>query len=137
MEYVEGTGHQEARARIVDVELHADGGGDIADDRLGDAEQADGLVGKAVLDQADDAAGQHPGNGRAAGDGEKDGHDQRQVEDAQERQDDRQVGLHEDGDQRDADADQRIEALVLRLPARGVGDLHAVYYLPLLKTSSD
>src|SRR5277367_2587575 len=74
-----------AGREVFDVDLNADAGGDVADDSLGHAVDADGLGGESVLKQTDGSSGESTGDGIAAGDGEEDGDDKRKIEDGQAR----------------------------------------------------
>ena len=54
---------EDAGDEVFDIDLKADAGGDVADDGLGHAVDADGLSGEGVLKQADDGAGEAPAMG--------------------------------------------------------------------------
>ena len=72
--------HQDAGADIFDVDADPDAGGNVADDALCHAVDADGLVGEGVLRQADGSAGEGTGDGAAAGNGKEDDGDEREIE---------------------------------------------------------
>lgn len=72
---------EDTGGEIFYVDLDPDTGSDVANDGLGHAVDAYGLIGEGILEQADGGAGEGAGNGIAAGDGEEDRDDQGEVED--------------------------------------------------------
>lgn len=74
---------EDTGGEIFYVDLDPDTGSDVANDGLGHAVDAYGLIGEGILEQADGGAGEGAGNGIAARDGEEDGNDKREVEDGQ------------------------------------------------------
>ncbi len=86
-----------------------DAGAGVADERLADAVNADGIAGERVLHEADDRAGEGAEDGIAACDREEDDGKQGEVEDEKPRQD---LGQQACSDERRAAPDdgERVEA---------------------------
>ena len=77
---------EDTGGEIFYVDLDPDTGGDVADDGLGHAIDAYGLIGEGILEQADGGTGKGAGNGIAAGDGEEDRDNQGEIEDREARE---------------------------------------------------
>src|SRR6185437_5843639 len=71
---------QDAVDHIVYIHREANAGSDVADDALGDAIDAERMIRQAVLQQADDCAGDGAGDRVAARNCEEDGRDEREVD---------------------------------------------------------
>src|SRR2546423_7735472 len=78
-------GHKETRAWILYVDLDAQRRGGKSDDRLRDPKQSQEGMGKAVLHQSDDHAGEQAGDGVSPRHRKKYRDQQRKVEDVEER----------------------------------------------------
>ena len=121
LQHGEAEGHEDAGGDVFYVDLHANGGGSVADDGLGDAADADGLAGEGVLEEADSGPGERAEDGVAAGDREEDDGNQREVEDEQPGKDARKRGLEEDEEEWDGEHDHRAEGVLGELVAGCVG----------------
>ncbi len=68
------------------IDLDADAGGDVTDDGLGHAVDADGLSGEGVLKQTDGGAGECSCDGISSGDREEDRDDEGKIKDGKPRE---------------------------------------------------
>src|SRR5258708_3796051 len=101
MENKEQEAENQADQRVIHVQPLAHRSGDVADDRLGDAEHAERVLGKRILGQADDGAYQQSADGVAAHEREIYGDDEGQLEISQELKKQRDIDLKQDRRQRD------------------------------------
>jgi len=108
---------EDTGGEVLYVDLDADAGGDVADDGLGHAVDADGLAGEGVLEQADGGAGEGAGYRVAAGDSEEDGDDEGKIEDGEARKRFGKKRLQQDRAQRHEDGNSRGKAVLLELSA--------------------
>ena len=104
---------QDTGGEVFYVNLNADAGGDVADDGLGQAIDADGLIGEGVLEQADGGSGKGAGDGVAARDSEEDGDDEGEIEDGEARKGPGEKGLQQDRAQRHEQRNGWGEAVLL------------------------
>src|ERR1700722_14111173 len=82
---------------VLHVDTQADGSGEIAHQGVDDTIHAEQVFRKGVLGQADEETYEEAANLAAAHEGEIDGDEQRQLEDAEELEETRDVNLEEDG----------------------------------------
>src|ERR1700686_1328650 len=111
---------EDAGGEIFDVDLKADAGGEVADEGLGEAVDADGLGRDGVLKQADSGSGKRSGDGRAARDAEEDRYDQGEIEDHEAGERPWQQRLQDDGGDRHEQGHSRVEAVLFEFASGGV-----------------
>src|SRR6185437_4458803 len=80
LDQAEAEVEQDAIDHVVYVNRKANAGSNVADDGLGDAVDAERMIGQPVLKQADEGAGDRAGDGVAAGYREKDSRNQWEVD---------------------------------------------------------
>ena len=102
-----------AGREVLDVDLNADAGGYVADDRLRHADDADGLSSEGVLKEANGGSCERASYRVAAGDGEEDSDDERKIENGETGKGSRKKSLQKDGRQRHQDRNGWGEAVLL------------------------
>src|SRR5215469_1648501 len=91
---------QDAVGHVVHIHCKSNAGSDVADDALGDTVDTEGMVGEAILQQADDSTGDGAGDGVASRYGEEDRRNQRKVNVVEPGPRLRQHRLQQDAEQR-------------------------------------
>jgi len=104
-----GEDEQEAGAVVFGVDADAQRGRGIANDGLGDTEDAEGVVGERILGDADGGADEGGADGLTAGDGVVDGDQQGQVNEVEAAEVERKQRLQAEGEQRNDDVDDEGE----------------------------
>lgn len=102
-----------AGREVFNVNLDADAGRNVADDRLRHAVDPDGLSGEGVLKKPDSRPSEGSGNRVASRDSKEDGDDQRKIEDGKSRKRPGEQRLQKDRPQRDQQRDGRGKAVLL------------------------
>jgi hypothetical protein len=108
---------EDAGGEVFYVDLDADAGGDVADDGLGHAIDADGLGGESILEEPDGCPGEAAGDRVAARNSEEDGDDEGEIEDGEAGKRPWEKGLQEDRAQRHQERDGGGEAVLFELSA--------------------
>jgi hypothetical protein len=120
VEEAEGEGNHRAVDGVFHVDRKAYAGGEIADDAFGDAVDSEGMVGEAVLEEADSSASERAGDLAAAGDGEEDGRDEREIEIGGVGKGFRQQRLQDEAHQRCQYRDGGVKAVLIEFASGGV-----------------
>ena len=108
---------EDAGGEVFYVDLNADACGNVADDGLGHAVDADGLSGESILEEPDGSPGEAAGYGVAARDSEEDGDDEGEIEDGKAGKGPGEEGLQQDCAKRHQERDGGGEAVLLELSA--------------------
>ena len=87
---------ENASREIFNIDLNTDAGGDVTDNGLGHAVDADGLSGEGVLQEADGCASECSCDGISTGDREEDRDDEGKVKDGKPRERSREKRLQQD-----------------------------------------
>ena len=122
----EAEGDDDAGQRTFYIDLKSNAGSDITNSCLGHSIDADGLIGKRVLKQADDGSGKGSGDRTAPGDREEEHCDEREIEDGETRKGFRQKGLQQNRQQGHQQRDSRGEGVLLEFSAGGVAAIEHV-----------
>src|ERR1700722_9344044 len=124
MDHVEKHSEEETSAGIFNIELDAQRRGAEAYDRHGNSVKADGLLGKSILQNTNQASGKQSGERIAPGGGETDDHQKRQIENIKKRKSNGKPRLQKYRGQRNQDRCRNAETIDLDLLSRCVGDRH-------------
>jgi len=108
---------ENAGRKVFDVDLNANAGGNVADHGLGHSIDADGLVGKSVLKQADSRSREAAGDRVAPRNREKDSNDQGEIEDRKAGKRPGKERLQQNRRQRHQERNGRGEAMLFELSA--------------------
>jgi hypothetical protein len=130
---------EDTSGEVLNVNLDADAGGDVSNDRLCHPIDADGLVGECILQEADGGSGQGAGDWIAPGDGEEDGNNERKIENCEPGKRLWKQDLKQDCAQRNQQSDRWMEAVLLKLSPGCVaaGGHKTVVSCPFSNCSSD
>src|SRR5580704_4621948 len=120
LEQAEAEVQQDAVHHVIDVNRKANARGDIADDALGDAINAEGMVRQTVLQETDDRTRDRSGDGVAAGYREKDCCDQWEVDVVELCPGLRQHRLQQDAEERRQYGDDGSKRVLVELGSRCV-----------------
>lgn len=113
--------HDEAGARIVDVNAQANGGREIAKDAIDNAVDAERQVRHGVLNDADDHAQERAAHGVTSRNGKINDDQRGQVENVEGRKAQRNVSLQKNGNQRNENQDDRMETVLFHFSTRALG----------------
>ena len=126
VDHVENQGYEQPSARVLDVKPDAQGGGQVSDERLGNAVDTDRQPRERILKQSDGSPGQQAGNRIAPRDREEDRDQQRQIKHREKRKLPRQPRLQKESRDWNDHRYRDTEPVNLNLLARCVSNGHVI-----------